>query len=254
MCRMLTVVSRTPQTLSEVVGPPHRAVFDALSYDHRDGWGAGWRDTGGQVQVVKGAEPAVQEARYASALASTSSDQLLVHLRKASPGMVVELKNCHPFTDGEVLFCHNGQIEVSQDLRASVTERGGRPCEGTTDSELYFALLLLHAQTLPWPQAVAEAVREVYRDAVAHAAPPMALNCFVLTPTHTYAYGHHEPTRLAPTMHQDFYRLQWAQTGTDVVIASSLWPLRGGSMAPDRQVIEVDRATLGVTVHPRVTV
>ncbi len=254
MCRMLTYVSRTPRTVEQAVTPEQLPVVTALSHDHKDGWGVGWRDPAGDVAVVKGADPAWRDDRYLETVTGVASDQLLVHLRKASPGMVVELVNCHPFTDGEVLFCHNGEFAASQRLRASVAERGGRPCAGTTDSELYLALVLLHARTLPWAEAIAAAVREICDDLRLDdpQALPLALNCFVLTGTRTFAYGHHEPSRLRPTTHRDFFRLQWACDDDQVVVASSLWPLPRGSAAPDRQVIEIDRATLAVTVHPPV--
>ena len=250
MCRMLTFVTRAPATVAQVVTAEALASFTDFSHEHKDGWGIGWRDGNGQIQVVRGAGEAWQEVSYQQTVDANSSDQLLIHLRKASPGLAVQLSNCHPFTQEPLTFCHNGGFHVSEGLRASVAQRGGRPCQGTTDSELYFALVLLHGRELSWPDAIFAAVQEISADVLREVGYlPEALNCFLITPHATFAYSQYNPDQLKPETDRDYYLLQLARHDGQVVIASQGWPLPGGELQPVQRVLQVDRDTLRVSTH-----
>lgn len=254
MCRLIGYVSAAPVTVAGLVDPDELAVFTSLSTEHKDGWGVGWRRADGGVAVLKGTGQAWQESAYHRHLAQVASDQQIVHLRKASAGMVVEPTNCHPFVEGEVAFCHNGQFDISPALLQSVVDRHGRPREGTTDSEFFFALVLLHARTLPWPEAIAAAVREIVADTRSVDADdmPEAVNCLLTTPDALYAYNQFFQPKVKPTSPPDTYRMQWAIRDDAVIVTSSCWPLDGVQPMPVRRVVQVDRGSLRVTVHPTV--
>jgi glutamine amidotransferase len=117
---------------------------DRAGDHHRDGWGIGWY-ADGRPHVVRGVLPACDDPQFAATAKSLSSSVFVAHIRDASVGPVRE-ENCHPFTHGPWLFCHNGTIEKFERLRTSFERE--TPAElraarrGDTDSEHLFLWLL----------------------------------------------------------------------------------------------------------------
>src|SRR5699024_5052457 len=68
--------------------------------------------------------------------------------RRASVGLALTPENTHPFVEGEVTFSHNGQFDLSDQLRTRILARGGRAPVGTTDSELFLSLVTAWAAQL----------------------------------------------------------------------------------------------------------
>ena len=105
MCRLLAHVSRRPLTVAEAIGAADLASFADLSPRHPDGWGMAWWPT---LDAAAGSAPRPSaRARSASAredpafhaddLAASRACAHVVHLRGATPGLTIELENCHPF-------------------------------------------------------------------------------------------------------------------------------------------------------------
>lgn len=71
---------------------------------------------------------------------------IFAHVRAASETSVISEQNCHPFRFGRLLFQHNGHIEqfhkIKRRLYSVLRDDVYDWCEGTTDSEACFALLL----------------------------------------------------------------------------------------------------------------
>ena len=71
---------------------------------------------------------------------------IFAHVRAASETSVISEQNCHPFRFGRLLFQHNGHIEqfhrIKRRLFSVLRDDVYEWCEGTTDSEACFALLL----------------------------------------------------------------------------------------------------------------
>gem|GEM_PF-4630513 len=65
MCRLLGVVSRTPSILAAQL-VPELPTFQALSLEHGHGWGVGWIDDRGCVDVRKDTTQASLSAGVAS--------------------------------------------------------------------------------------------------------------------------------------------------------------------------------------------
>lgn len=250
MCRLLGVVASGSESLHAVLDSSDG--FCELSHKHADGWGVAWHE-GGELQIVKGALPAWTAPGYEPALGSVSGAAAIVHLRRASVGIPVLLENCHPFGEGTVAFEHNGQFRVSDRLRTYYAEFGHRPCEGTTDSELYFGLVLAaFSRTGSWSSAIYEAASLITRDLWVDdlADNPEALNCLLLTPEAVYGFSQSESSKLRPESTPDTYVLRLVELEDAVIITSTHWEVEGAHDIPERTVVQVDRGTLAVTLHP----
>ena len=250
MCRLLGIIGADDAALRRVLNASEG--FCDLSHKHQDGWGVAWYDVADELAVVKGALPAWTDEEYDSALASVEGDIAMVHLRRASAGIPVELHNCHPFAEGDVAFEHNGQFRVSDRLGEFYAENGLRALQGTTDSELYFGLVLhFFGRTGSWPEAIVEAAAFITRDLWVDdpADNPDALNCLLLTPEALYGYSQWEPLKLKPESTPDTYVLRLATRPDSVVVTSTQWPVDAARPLPERSVVEVVRGSLTVTVH-----
>lgn len=250
MCRLLGVVASDHAALRGVLDSSEG--FCELSHKHKDGWGVAWYDPEGDLAIVKGELPAWSDPAYEPSLAAVERDIAMVHLRRASVGIPVELRNCHPFGEGTVAFEHNGQFDVTERMRAYYAENGLRPLGGTTDSELYFGLVLdFFSRTGSWPDAIVEAAAFVTRDLWVDdpADNPNALNCLLMTPDALYGYSQWEPSKIQPDSGPDAYVLRLAQRPDSVVVTSTHWAVDAAVPLPERAVVEVARDSLEVTVH-----
>lgn len=254
MCRLLAVCTHTPSPLSASL-PSALTDFRALSRKHKDGWGIAWRDSQA-IQLRLDTHAAWESDLYPEWADEAVSDQTMVHLRRASVGLPVVVTNCHPFVEGEVAFEHNGQFPVSDRLLAWCEEHDVRPRRGTTDSELYFGLILHHAQTMSWPDAIRAAADQITEDMRIDdpADAPESLNCLLSTPDAMYAFAQSNPERRGPDATPDTYDLRLLRGRDEVVISSTQWTLPGTTVIPQRYVVQVERGTLKVTTHPAVTV
>ncbi len=250
MCRLLGVVASDEAALRAVLNASEG--FCELSHRHQDGWGMAWFDKADELGIAKGALPAWTDPAYDAALSAVEGDIAMLHLRRASVGIPVELRNCHPFAEGEVAFEHNGQFRVTDRLRRWYADNHLRTPEGTTDSELYFGLVLeFHERTRSWPRAITQAAAFITRDLWVddQADNPDALNCLLLTPQALYGYSQSEPRKLKPESTPDTYVLRLARRPGSVVVTSTHWDVDGAEPLPERAVVSVERTTLAVTVH-----
>ncbi|WP_084635299.1 class II glutamine amidotransferase [Propionicicella superfundia] len=250
MCRLMGVCTPSATPLTGSV-PATLGAFRDLSRVHKDGWGLAWRGHGDGLDVRHGTLPGWQDQEFEDAVRSVVGDQVLVHLRQASPGSPVDLANCHPFAEGDVAFMHQGDFSVSRRLLDFCATEGVRPRHGGTDSELYFGLVLHHARSMPWHEAIAAAARLITRDGWIDdpADDPEALNCLLTTPEAMYGFVQSQPKKLRATSPVDAYELRLLEAPDRVVFASSGWELPGARALPERHVIEVARGSLRVIDH-----
>lgn len=250
MCRLLGVVSSSPAQLPMLLGEDLHH-YSALSAVHADGWGhASWSGEG----LVLHKEPAQAAAseRYTSSLAGVTTDAAVLHLRRASAGMVNQEHNTHPFVAGELAFAHNGYATPNSALDALLAAAGAEPCAGSTDSERYFALVraLLPGRTPA--QALAQAAQRI----VAVAGEVEALNALLLTPEAMFAYCWYDDAVAAKGGKKPGdYELHWAVDGDAAIVASTGWDRTDGrwSLVPFGAVLEVPRGGGAVRIHPAET-
>jgi len=226
--------------------------------EHSDGWGIGWIDDRGCVDVCKEPTQASRSADFASAIADTCTDMALLHLRQASQGMPLTLANTHPFLAHPVAFAHNGYAWPAEILDTLVAEADGPSPMGDTDSERYCSLVRARFDEVGAPAALRVAAQRI-----TERARMTSLNALLLTPESLLAVAWwHAPTiRAQPDGETERdYRL-WYLAGPDRVVVASAgihWtqerttPDAGWQELPDRSVLEVRRGTLEVIVHAAV--
>jgi len=81
----------------------------------------------------------------------TKSHCIFAHVRAASTGNVVQT-NCHPFCFKNITFMHNGTAPyykfIKRKLQATISDRAFNMIQGTTDSEMLFAMFITNFESL----------------------------------------------------------------------------------------------------------
>ncbi len=132
-----------------------------------DGFGVGWYGDRDEPGVFKDILPAWNDQNLRNIARQVSSPLFFGHVRAAT-GTAISRANCHPFRQGKWLFMHNGAIggfeTVRRDLALAVRPDLFPEILGTTDSELFFYLLLTHGLEQD-PDAALVKTIEVIEDA-----------------------------------------------------------------------------------------
>ena len=160
MCRFALYLG-PPITLDTLVTRPTNSIIHQSFHSHErqeplngDGFGVGWYvpELSPAPAVFRSITPAWNNGNLLSLARVTVSECVLAHVRAASPGLPVTETNCHPFSHGRYAFMHNGSIGGFQGLRRglleSLTDDAFGVIQGSTDSELMFALFLDHHRRL----------------------------------------------------------------------------------------------------------
>ncbi|HET7172187.1 MAG TPA: class II glutamine amidotransferase [Gaiellales bacterium] len=224
MCRLLAHVSRRPLTVAEAVGEADLAAFGDLSPRHPDGWGMAWWPS--PDAAADGATPerrrAVGSARENPAFTGTMRGVAgcanVVHLRGATPGLTIELENCHPFVRPGAAFAQNGAIHPQHLLPELLPAGLEGQVEGSTDSERLFLYLY---DRLEDGGPFADVVRDALAELLERFTSPV-LNSMYLTPDHLHVLNAHNPTALPyPGDPHDLFALRFRVEDDLVVVASS---------------------------------
>jgi len=131
---------------------------------HGDGWGIVTGRTGA-LKCYKNAVPCWSDPRFAT-LYAADLDFIMLHARRASPGIPIKYKFTHPYEEDGWYFCHNGTIH---DLKI----------EGRSDTQQLFALILHNAKQC---KNITEAIRTTVRSLKEYSA----LNFMLLRGDHVY--------------------------------------------------------------------
>lgn len=242
MCRLLGFVSRTPTTLTELLGEDELAGFVELSRRHCDGWGYAWATDDG-VETVRVPDPAHASPEFVQVSQEHRSDLAVAHVRWATDGLAIDLANTHPFTDGRIAFAHNGAIRPADALDALVPDDLRAERQGTTDSERYFLAVRDHARRTDPATALAEVVTAI--DAAGY--DYTCLNVMLATDTELVVVNRFKPE--AELLEgPEYYRLNYRVTPESVVVASTGFG-SGWQMLENGQLLLVQRHTLEVDVR-----
>jgi predicted glutamine amidotransferase len=224
MCRLLAHVSRRSLTVAEAIGEAELSAFADLSPRHPDGWGMAW-----WPQLDAAVDAAVPERRravgsarenpeFAAAMHAAAACANIVHLRGATPGLTIELENCHPFVRPGAAFAQNGAIHPQHRLPELLPDKLEAEVVGSTDSERLFLYL---CDRLEGGRPFAEVVRKALAELLDRFTSPV-LNSMYLTPEHLHVINAHNPTALPyPGDPSDLFALRFRVEDDLVVIASS---------------------------------
>lgn len=153
MCRFVAYQGHPVLIADLLYRPRHSLVQQSMHSEmlsqpfNADGFGVGFYTPGDPTPcVVRSTAPAWSNRSLESLSRRLSSERIFGHVRAASPGLPVQITNCHPFWHGHFLFMHNGAIEhfprIKRRLQNALSDAGWESIEGSTDSEHAFALFL----------------------------------------------------------------------------------------------------------------
>ncbi len=163
MCRLLGYLG-SPIPLDQLLYQPEHSLI-TQSYQPKemtagllnaDGFGVGWyhatKDT--SPFLYKNILPIWSDINLPHLSRYVESDCFLGFVRSATPPLAVDLTNCQPFSEGQLLFIHNGFIHhfrqsLYRPIRNLLSDESYQFIHGTTDSEHIFALFLNTLQTFP---------------------------------------------------------------------------------------------------------
>lgn len=164
MCRWAAYLGE-PVFLEDIVAAPRHSLIaqshhalEAKTATNGDGFGIAWYGERPEPGRYRDVLPAWSDCNLRSLCRQIRSGLFLAHVR-ASTGGATSRDNCHPFVSGRWSFMHNGQIGGFERLRRPLEEALPDPLygelSGTTDSELFFLLMLAHGLEND-PQGAAE--------------------------------------------------------------------------------------------------
>ncbi len=154
MCRF--VVYKGPSILlSKLIATPEHSLikqsYQATSWSgplNGDGVGIGWynQKITPAPALFKDVAPAWGNKNLLQLSSVIESNLAFAHVRAATGKTSISQDNCHPFSHGNYLWMHNGEVqnfnEVKRVLFSLVDDRFFNWVQGTTDSELVFYVLL----------------------------------------------------------------------------------------------------------------
>jgi len=245
MCRLLAFASTAPTAPEQLIGDD-LASYVALSREHRDGWGMAWFDHQGELTVAKDVEPAHSSELFGKLARTTEADAMVLHLRRASPGLSIALENTHPFATEAAAFAHNGWIQPVPELEVRL-DAATRAClRGTTDSERYFQLLLAATERAgAFEAALPPLLRSLRQD-----FRYTALNFVLLTERRLYAVCDYSAEAPARRGNPEYYTIGYRQAAGSVVVGSAgCWGDRPASRTlGNHQALVIDRGGLQTSV------
>ncbi len=155
---------------------------------------------------------------FAATMRGVAGCANVVHLRGATPGLTIELENCHPFVRPGAAFAQNGAIHPQHRLPELLPAHLEAQVAGSTDSErLFLQLYDLLADGGPF----VEVVREALADLLERFTSPV-LNSMYLTSEHLHVINAHNPTALPyPGDPHDLFALRFRVDDELVVVAST---------------------------------
>jgi glutamine amidotransferase len=150
MCRWLSYFGQ-PLYLESLLFEPENSLIQqslrarqGVATTNGDGFGVGWYGDRDKPGLYREIMPAWNDPNLKSLAHQIRSRLFFAHVR-ASTGTATSRSNCHPFSHGNWMFMHNGQIggyeKVRRRLDNLVPDELYGHRQGTTDSELIFYLL-----------------------------------------------------------------------------------------------------------------
>lgn len=173
MCRF-AVYRGKPITLKKLIfEPPHNFVEQSrqpremiITPINVDGYGLAWYnlDVHPEPAVITSEKPFWHDINIARISDKIISPNIFVHVRAASPGLLVHQANSHPFQWKNQIFMHNGIISdfkkaMMRAIRQQISDPYYSHLLGTTDSEHIFHLYLSIREEQP-SLTMAEAMLE----------------------------------------------------------------------------------------------
>ncbi|TIY10435.1 MAG: class II glutamine amidotransferase [Mesorhizobium sp.] len=236
MCRWAAYLGEAAFLEDIVTAPCHSLIAqshcaqEAKSPTNGDGFGLAWYGDRPEPGLYRDILPAWSDPNLKSLCRQIRSSLFLAHVR-ASTGGATSRMNCHPFTAGRWSFMHNGQIggfeTIRRALENSLSDAVFAQREGTTDSELFFLLMIDEGLSGDPEGAVLRATSRVM-DASRHAGfePALRLTAALSDGESLHAVRYATDAH-APTLYTSVFR-----DGGGRCLMSEPFDLDGGDWQP----------------------
>jgi predicted glutamine amidotransferase len=250
---MLAIVARRPLSAAETIGTGALSEFAGLARLHADGWGTAWYDETGTAHASTSIEPLSGLAELDLATRQPSRVRL-VYLRFASRGAPAAPGNSQPFLRDGMAFQHNGALTPREPALSLLDPATTRGLVGTTDSEVYFALVRRGLENAPPGTGALEATIETARILREH-YPSACLNALVLVddavivvqssggsgaPLGAFADRGHQLDDLPPGHGAGYNRLRLVTPASGVLVVSTTGTAAlGGTDLPEDTVSRI---------------
>jgi predicted glutamine amidotransferase len=260
MCRLLAFASVNDTTIQSLLTPDEFENYRQLSTLHGDGWGAAWWSRSTGIRQLNSVQRAVDDDNF---LATASGEKVaagIVHLRWATSGLAVCIENTHPFAAESWRFAHNGAIPGHERLLEFLSPDRRAALNGTTDSEIYFQLILTEAERRG---DVVEGLREAIR-LVRATCGLGSLNCLLLSEGRMIAVQAFDRTpapvasildsvggaeNLPEGHDENYYRLRYRVSEGYVVVSSTGVGVDGWTLLGDDAIVDVEVASGRVLIR-----
>jgi predicted glutamine amidotransferase len=243
MCRLLAYAASSETTFAEIVGEGFEN-FVAMSDEHKDGWGITSVARSGAITRTVDLERAVASSTFES-VKDRAADSGLLHLRLASKGLSIDIKNNHPFVDGTYSFMHNGTIRPAASVEAFIDPEFANRAQGSTDSERYFYAILSEIKQHGLVDGFRSAVTKISDN-----CDFSSINCMLLTPDYLIAACEFNVDEQSEWTVESHYELRYRSDESGVVISSTGWGHDDWSVLANHQVLIIDRRSLNTEILP----
>ena len=243
MCRLLAYAASSETTFAEIVGEGFEN-FVAMSDEHKDGWGITSVARSCEITRTVDLERAVASSTFES-VKDRAADSGLLHLRLASKGLSIDIKNNHPFVDGTYSFMHNGTIRPAASVEAFIDPEFANRAQGSTDSERYFYAILSEIKQHGLVDGFRSAVTKISDN-----CDFSSINCMLLTPDYLIAACEFNVDEQSEWTVESHYELRYRSDESGVVISSTGWGHDDWSVLANHQVLIIDRRSLNTEILP----
>ena len=170
MCRWIAYKGETI-FLEDLLLKPSNSLIDQ-SLDCRqgkartngDGFGIGWYGSRAEPGLYREVLPAWNDCNLRALARQIKSPLFFAHVR-ASTGTETARLNCHPFSHGKWPFMHNGKIGgyemCRRQLESLLCDELFKCRLGSTDSELFFLLLIQNGLDTDPPAALSATISQI---------------------------------------------------------------------------------------------
>jgi predicted glutamine amidotransferase len=263
MCRLLAYVAPGEANLTSLLTPQEFERYRQLSTLHGDGWGAAWWGSGTGVRHFNSVLRAIDDDNFLEVSDGAEAAAGIVHLRWATAGLPVCLENTHPFTSGPWRFAHNGMVRSPELLLPFLSDERREQLQGTTDSEVYFQLVLQKTDELG---DIVSGLRAAI-DLIRHHCGHSSLNCLILgegrmvaaqafgdtpAPTASLVASVGGAENLPEGHDETYYRLRYVVRDGALLVASTGVGVDGWEMLDEDTIIDAD-VNLGTVVFRRLS-
>ena len=211
VCRLAAYLGKPVHLERFLLAPEHSLLRQACAPRemrsallNADGFGFGWYDDSGCPVAYRNIQPVWADPNLAALGRSLMRDLWVANVRSATEGFASGYANTQPFSDGRLLFLHNGFVDnFAEDLRSRLRHWLHPAIEaaihGNTDSEYLFAVI--RQLSADGPQTPSTLLRRLV-DALATWAPGgRALLNIALTDGKEIAVTRHAIDDECPTLY-----------------------------------------------------